>query len=45
MPELPEVETIRRSLLPLLPGKKIEEAQIFLEKAVKPSPEARCGTA
>ncbi|NLW55591.1 MAG: bifunctional DNA-formamidopyrimidine glycosylase/DNA-(apurinic or apyrimidinic site) lyase [Firmicutes bacterium] len=40
MPELPEVETIRRSLLPLLPGKKIEEAQIFLEKAVKPSPEA-----
>lgn len=39
MPELPEVETIRRSLLPLLPGKIILEVAIFLEKAVKPSPE------
>ena len=32
MPELPEVETIRRSLLPLLPGKKIEAVQVFWKK-------------
>ncbi len=38
MPELPEVETIRRSLLPLLTGKKIEAVEVYLEKAVKPSP-------
>ncbi len=39
MPELPEVETIRRSLLPLVRGKVIGEARVFLTKAVKPAPE------
>lgn len=38
MPELPEVETIRRSLLPLVKGEVIREVRIFLAKAVKPSP-------
>lgn len=39
MPELPEVETIRRSLLPLVQGKVIREARVYLTKAVKPAPE------
>ena len=30
MPELPEVETVRRSLLPRLVGKRIEGVSIFL---------------
>ena len=38
MPELPEVETIRRSLLPLVQGAVIDEVQVFLAKAVKPAP-------
>ncbi|NLC53872.1 MAG: DNA-formamidopyrimidine glycosylase [Firmicutes bacterium] len=38
MPELPEVETIRRSLLPLVQGAVIDQVQVFLEKAVKPGP-------
>ena len=39
MPELPEVETVRRSLLPLVKGEVIREVRICLEKAVKPAPE------
>ena len=39
MPELPEVETIRRSLAPLVEGKVIREARVYLSKAVKPAPE------
>jgi len=35
MPELPEVETIRRQLNLLLAGKKIEEIEILLPKIVK----------
>lgn len=38
MPELPEVETIRRSLLPLVQGAEIETVQVFLAKAVRPAP-------
>lgn len=38
MPELPEVETIRRSLLPLVQGAVIDEVQVYLAKAVKPAP-------
>jgi formamidopyrimidine-DNA glycosylase len=36
MPELPEVETVRRSLLPVVIDKEIQEVEIFLEKAVRP---------
>lgn len=40
MPELPEVETIRRDLQELLPGKVIEEARLLFPGLVKyPSPE------
>ena len=39
MPELPEVETVRRSLLPLVKGETISEVCIYLAKAVKPAPE------
>jgi len=39
MPELPEVETIRRSLLPLVKEKVIGQVRVFLAKAVKPGPE------
>ena len=28
MPELPEVETVRRGLLPVMEGQKIHEAQV-----------------
>ncbi len=35
MPELPEVETVRRSLLPVVVGKEIRKVEIYLEKAVK----------
>ncbi|QOR36445.1 DNA-formamidopyrimidine glycosylase [Clostridium sp. 'deep sea'] len=35
MPELPEVETIRRSLLPLLKGKKIKSAKLTHAKLLK----------
>jgi|SRR5690554_1722113 len=36
MPELPEVETVKRSLTPVLLGKTITRVEIYLEKAVKP---------
>ena len=39
MPELPEVETIRRSLLPLVQGAVIDGVQVYLAKAVKPAPD------
>ena len=35
MPELPEVETIRRSLVPRLLARRIERLDVFLPKAVK----------
>ena len=35
MPELPEVETIRRSLAPRLLGRRIERFEAFLPKAVR----------
>lgn len=35
MPELPEVETIRRSLAPRLLGRRIERFEVFLPKAVR----------
>lgn len=38
MPELPEVETIRRTLLPLVQGAVIDTVQVFLAKAVQPAP-------
>ncbi|MGE5554235.1 MAG: bifunctional DNA-formamidopyrimidine glycosylase/DNA-(apurinic or apyrimidinic site) lyase [Betaproteobacteria bacterium] len=41
MPELPEVETVRRSLLPKLVGHTITGVEIFWPRAVRyPSPEA-----
>ncbi|MQL52792.1 bifunctional DNA-formamidopyrimidine glycosylase/DNA-(apurinic or apyrimidinic site) lyase [Desulfofundulus thermobenzoicus] len=43
MPELPEVETIKRSLEKSLPGLVIEKADIFLPKIIKaPGPEEFC---
>ncbi len=36
MPELPEVETIRRTLARCLPGKKIEDVEVRLPKLVRP---------
>ncbi|MEN9406460.1 MAG: hypothetical protein RLZ12_744 [Bacillota bacterium] len=35
MPELPEVETVRQSLLPLLKNKKITNIKIFLPKLIR----------
>lgn len=35
MPELPEVETIRRSLLERLVGRRIENVEVFLPRAIK----------
>jgi len=35
MPELPEVETIRRSLAPVAEGQRIMQTEIFLERLVK----------
>ncbi|MGF7186216.1 formamidopyrimidine-DNA glycosylase [Desulfitispora alkaliphila] len=35
MPELPEVETVRKSLEQVVVGKRIESADIFLDKIVK----------
>ncbi len=37
MPELPEVETLRRELAGALPGRKIEAVKIFWPKTVAPS--------
>ncbi|HHW13751.1 MAG TPA: DNA-formamidopyrimidine glycosylase, partial [Firmicutes bacterium] len=40
MPELPEVETVRRSLLPKLVGHRIEDVKIRWPRAVRyPDPE------
>ncbi len=39
MPELPEVETIRRTLAQHLPGRRICEVEIRLPKLVSPEPE------
>ncbi|KPD01444.1 Formamidopyrimidine-DNA glycosylase [Geobacillus sp. BCO2] len=35
MPELPEVETIRRTLLPLIVGKTIEDVRIFWPNIIR----------
>lgn len=35
MPELPEVETIRRSLLPILVGRKIKQVEIFNDVVIE----------
>ncbi|KAF6510449.1 Formamidopyrimidine-DNA glycosylase [Geobacillus stearothermophilus] len=35
MPELPEVETIRRTLLPLVAGKTIEEVRVFWPNIIR----------
>ncbi|RKQ29912.1 DNA-formamidopyrimidine glycosylase [Oceanobacillus halophilus] len=35
MPELPEVETIRKTLIPLVTNKVIEEVQVFWPKMIK----------
>ncbi|HHU51773.1 MAG TPA: DNA-formamidopyrimidine glycosylase [Firmicutes bacterium] len=39
MPELPEVETVKRTLAPEIEGKEIIGVEVFLAKAVKPRPE------
>lgn len=39
MPELPEVETIKRQLNRKIKGKKIKEVEIRLKKFVRPAPE------
>ncbi|HHU82525.1 MAG TPA: bifunctional DNA-formamidopyrimidine glycosylase/DNA-(apurinic or apyrimidinic site) lyase [Firmicutes bacterium] len=39
MPELPEVETIRKTLAPYLPGKEITGVEPRLAKAFRPDPE------
>jgi formamidopyrimidine-DNA glycosylase len=38
MPELPEVETIRRHLAAVLPGEVIEQVDVRLPKLVRPAP-------
>jgi formamidopyrimidine-DNA glycosylase len=35
MPELPEVETVKRSLAPFIEGKRIEFAEVFCKKIIK----------
>ncbi|TMK68723.1 MAG: bifunctional DNA-formamidopyrimidine glycosylase/DNA-(apurinic or apyrimidinic site) lyase [Actinobacteria bacterium] len=40
MPELPEVETIRRQLEPALRGRRIESAEVFDERWTQPAPPA-----
>ena len=35
MPELPEVETIRKTLIPLVSGKTIKDTQLFWPKITK----------
>ena len=41
MPELPEVETIRRQLEPELVGRRIERAEVLDERWTRPEPPAR----
>jgi formamidopyrimidine-DNA glycosylase len=38
VPELPEVETIRRAVEPVLVGRRIERAEIFDERLTRPEP-------
>ena len=38
MPELPEVETIRTALEPMLAGRRIEQAEILDERLTRPEP-------
>src|SRR4029077_14955628 len=40
MPELPEVETVRRQLEPELVGKRIESATVLDERLTRPEPPA-----
>ncbi len=40
MPELPEVETVRRQLAPALEGRTFEEVQIFDARLTRPEPPA-----
>ena len=40
MPELPEVETIRRQLEPALRGRRIESAEVLDERWTRPEPPA-----
>ena len=40
MPELPEVETIRRQLEPELVGRRIERAEVLDERWTRPEPPA-----
>ncbi|WP_278342432.1 DNA-formamidopyrimidine glycosylase family protein, partial [Parageobacillus thermoglucosidasius] len=35
MPELPEVETIRRTLIPLAAGKTVADVQVFWPRIIK----------
>ena len=39
MPELPEVETVRRGLIPLMEGRRIERAEVRREGLRRPFPE------
>lgn len=43
MPELPEVETIRRGLEDALPGRRITDTEVFFDKSMPASPEERAG--
>ena len=38
MPELPEVETVRRQLEPELVGRRIESAEVLDERLTRPEP-------
>src|SRR5881409_2020316 len=38
MPELPEVETIRRQLEPAVSGRRIESVEVFDERWTRPTP-------
>ena len=45
MPELPEVETIRRSLAPLVEGRRIARLEVFDPRWCRPSPPAELADA
>ena len=40
MPELPEVEQVKKTLLPHIKGKKITQVEVYLDRLIKhPTPE------
>ena len=40
MPELPEVEVLRRRIAPTIVGRQVEQVDVIAARQVKPAPEA-----